>query len=477
MWPAACTPPAAMIEGKRIVAVGGGKGGVGKSVVACNLAVGYALAGKATVLVDADLGAPNLHTLLGADLPEATVGDLLEDSSIHLGDLLVPTRVPGLQFAHGAAPILGVANPKFQQKQRLIRELQRLQAEVLVVDLGAGVSYNVVDFFIEADVKIAVVAPQITSMHNAYGFIKSSLHRLLQRAIAAKPGYESLFKSAGATEQRISQLFERVEKYDPSYLAVFEPLVSSFSVYLLGNMLENERELNVIRAMQRMVRDFLWVEATVAGGVFRDPRVADSVNKRRPFMLDHGRGASGEVIRRLVAATLALDLGPQRELLRIAASRAKELPKERGNGASDTPVPEVSRNGEGHFETELRGRQRSEPRYPCEQSVMVRVGKGERAANLVDLSRSGARLEGLPALEPGAKLRARLPGKEGGWIWLTAEVRYYDVADRALGCHFEDVSEAARDALNGLVSSLAARSEPLAEEGVPGPTEERGAVG
>ena len=58
-----------MIEGKRIVAVGGGKGGVGKSVVACNLAVGYALAGRSTALIDADLGAANLHTLLGAGRP------------------------------------------------------------------------------------------------------------------------------------------------------------------------------------------------------------------------------------------------------------------------------------------------------------------------------------------------------------------------------------------------------------------------
>jgi flagellar biosynthesis protein FlhG len=316
-----------MIEGKRIIAVGGGKGGVGKSVVACNLAVGFAKNGANTVLVDADLGAPNLHTLLGIDHPRRSLGDLLDSSRMHLSDVLSETIVPNLRLACGAAPILGVANPEFQKKQRMLREIARLEADVLVVDIGAGVSYNVVDFFNAADVRVVVVTPQITSLHNAYGFIKSSLHRLLQRAIAGRAGYKEIFSGGGWSEEKIDKLLERVATFDPRYLNVFEPLIESFYVFLMGNMIEGEHEAKVLRAMRKMVRDFLCIECQVIGCLARSSIVQRSINTRRPFMLEGTLDANGERLMAAIKHLDGIDLTPSRKAVAQALASIGALPK------------------------------------------------------------------------------------------------------------------------------------------------------
>lgn len=461
-----------MFEGKRVIAIGGGKGGVGKSVVAANLAVACAQEGKATVLVDADLGAPNLHTLLGVERPTGHLGDVLADASRHLEEIKMPCLVPNLWLVCGAGPILGVANPKFQKKQRLIRELNRLDAEVLVVDLGAGVSYNVLDFFNAADIRLVVITSQLTSMHNAYGFIKSALHRRLQRAIAAKPGYNELFDHSGWAEERLDQLLERVAQFDHRYLGVFEPLIGSFSIFLMGNMLESQKETNVLWAMQRMVQDFLGVECRVAGGLRRSIQVQRSINQRQPFMLEPRLDRNGEALRKLARELLRRDLSGERGQVRMALEAAEKLPKtseaaitgppEGDNGKRSAPSEgdgEGERLDEARFADELKGRQRVDTRYPAHQTIRVRIDGNEQDAFLIDLSRSGARISGLPSLEQGDRIDLRFPRAPAGskgppWIWAHALVRHIDEATAAAGCRFEDTSEL-RQALEALISRLA----------------------
>ncbi len=448
-----------MIEGKQIVAVGGGKGGVGKSVVATNLAVAFAQSGAETILVDADLGAPNLHTMLGVERPVGSLGDVLSSAKLHLADVISHCSVDHLSLVCGAGPILGVANPQFQKKQRLIREIQRLDAEMLVVDLGAGVSYNVLDFFNAADVRLVVVTPQLTSMHNAYGFVKSALHRLLQRAIAGKPGYNDLFGRPGWAEEKLDQLLERVAMFDPRYLDVFEPLVDSFSVILLGNLIEQRKEINVLWAMRRMVRDFLRLECKVVGSVWRDDAVRRSVNRRWPFMLEKRSDANAQAIRDLSTRILTTDPSPERAMREMALETAKGLPKTRDVSAANLSLREqLDALDEERFATELLGRQRSEPRYAADLRVMLRLGEATREARLTDLSRSGARIVEVPEVSSEERIEIRLPRdmnqENPSWFWVPAVVRRYDAKTSSAGCQLQ-ASEVAQKALNELVAQLA----------------------
>src|ERR1041384_7907896 len=105
----------------RIITVGGGKGGVGKSIVASNLAVAIAQTGLPVVLADLDLGAANQHLLFGLDQRTPGVRTLLEGKASGLKDALVPTDVPNLSLLAGTGAIVGAANISHQSKLKLIR--------------------------------------------------------------------------------------------------------------------------------------------------------------------------------------------------------------------------------------------------------------------------------------------------------------------------------------------------------------------
>ena len=98
-------------SGARILSVGGGKGGVGKTFVAANLAVSLARLGKRVVAVDCDLEGANLHTTLGVQTPRTSLGDFVAQREDDLVKLLVDTPVAGLQLIAGTHAHLGDAQP------------------------------------------------------------------------------------------------------------------------------------------------------------------------------------------------------------------------------------------------------------------------------------------------------------------------------------------------------------------------------
>ncbi len=101
---------------KRIWAVGGGKGGVGKSLVATNLAVVLANLGSKVVAVDLDLGNANMHTYFGIRYPRNTLIDFINGKVQDLNEILLDTSIFNLKFISGAGGILGLANPGHTQK-------------------------------------------------------------------------------------------------------------------------------------------------------------------------------------------------------------------------------------------------------------------------------------------------------------------------------------------------------------------------
>src|SRR4051812_11028985 len=180
---AADIPRAGGAPGARhIIAVGGGKGGAGKSLLAANLAIYLTTLGKRVVLLDADLGGANLHTFVGVERPRVTLGDLFEKRVARVEDVVVETAVPGLGLVSGEGDPSWIANARPAQKFRLLNQVQKLDVDYLVVDLGPGSGFNALDFFLVADTGVLVVAPEPTSVENTYRFLKSAFLRRLKRA-------------------------------------------------------------------------------------------------------------------------------------------------------------------------------------------------------------------------------------------------------------------------------------------------------
>ncbi len=147
-----------------------GKGGVGKTNLAVNLAVQLAQLGKRCVLLDADLGLANVDVLLGI-APERNLGHLLQGMAV--ADVLCPSGY-GFSILPATSGGTELTALSTGQKLELLEALDGLedQLDVLLVDTGAGVGDTVLYFNVAAQERILVLTPEPTSLTDAYALIK-----------------------------------------------------------------------------------------------------------------------------------------------------------------------------------------------------------------------------------------------------------------------------------------------------------------
>ena len=127
--------------------IGGGKGGTGKTFVTGSLGILLAREGYQTLLIDLDLGAANLHTTIGAPDPEKSLSDFVNKKVASLDETIIPTPTPNLFMISGAMNNLDIANLAHEQKMKIRRDIVKLPYDYILLDLGAGTSFNIIDFF------------------------------------------------------------------------------------------------------------------------------------------------------------------------------------------------------------------------------------------------------------------------------------------------------------------------------------------
>lgn len=296
---------------RRIIAVGGGKGGIGKSMVSANLGVALAQSGLQVLLVDADLGGANLHTCLGVGQPEATLSDFLRRSKAQLEEVMVPTGVPGLALIAGAQDALDAANLKYAQKQKLLRTLLAQQTvDYLILDLGAGTSFNTLDFFLLADHGILVVLPEPTSVENAYRFVKAAFFRKLQQ-VEGQYGIQELVEGALSTREgglrTLHDVVAQVRSKDPAGADRLARELNDFHVRLVVNQARTDADLKVGTAMVAAWKKFFGIDMDDLGAIRYDDEAWRAVRKRRPVVIEQPASAASQGLQRLAARILALD--------------------------------------------------------------------------------------------------------------------------------------------------------------------------
>jgi len=204
------------VAGPDVWAVAGGKGGVGKSVLAANLAVSVARGGLTCLLIDADLGAGNQHTMFGVEAPKKSLDAFLRGEEESLEAIAQPSRYFGLSLAYALCDDLGAANPKHSQKQKFIRHIKKAKFDVVIVDLGAGTSFNTLDLFLAARVHLVVTTPEPTAIQNAYGFIKCASAR--DKSQAETPSFLPRVLVNHATEDEAASVFKTLSAVTSAFL-------------------------------------------------------------------------------------------------------------------------------------------------------------------------------------------------------------------------------------------------------------------
>lgn len=265
-----------------LVSVASGKGGVGKSVVSTNLALALAKQGRRVLLADLDVGGADAHIMLGHLHPPVTLTDFLNKRVAHLEEAALPVPFhPNLHLLAGTGDTLATANMPYARKKRLIKHFQDLRAEVIVIDIGAGTNYHALDFFLMADIHLAVATPEPTSVLDLYQFIKlAAIRRVLACFLARSPMSDVL---SNRDFSSVEEVMETAGRTDEEGRQVAATALQSFRPGLIVNRLAGRSHVNV-HQLRKLLHQYVGGDLSLLGEIPEDPSVGQAVRKFLPVL-------------------------------------------------------------------------------------------------------------------------------------------------------------------------------------------------
>ncbi|MBI5235097.1 MAG: P-loop NTPase [Deltaproteobacteria bacterium] len=272
-----------------IWAVGGGKGGVGKSLVAANLAIMLTRTGRRVLLVDADLGASNLHTFLGIEGASKTLTDLLAGKAADLKSVANRTLVPNLDLVSGAQDSLDAAE---YAAGRLCAALRGSSGyDVALLDMGPGTSPSILDLFLTADNGILLTTPEPTSVENTYRFLKSLFLRRMKNILNGQEAGPSRALLEKALQGRslgevktISDILAKMKTPGSDR----QNFLGDAQLSIIVNQTRSIEDKRIGPSMMKAGSDYFGVEINHLGDILFEDSVPESVRKRRPLALHYG---------------------------------------------------------------------------------------------------------------------------------------------------------------------------------------------
>ena len=265
-----------------IVSVGSGKGGVGKSVIAANLAMLLAKQGKRVVLADLDVGGADAHILFGMLHPPLTLTDFVERRVERLEDVLQPISAhPFLRLIPGTGDTLATANLPYAKKKRLIRHFKQLEADLIILDIGAGTSYHALDFFLMADHYLTVATPDPTSVLDLYRFIKlAAIRRVLSAFLSRDAVSEALSERDFGS---IEEVIRAVGETDANARETATRMLKGFQPHLIVNRVSGKSRVNVLQ-LKKLLKEYVGGELALLSEIPDDPAMIRAIRSYLPVV-------------------------------------------------------------------------------------------------------------------------------------------------------------------------------------------------
>jgi len=304
---------------RKIIPIASGKGGVGKSVLAANMALNLAINGKSVVLVDLDLGGSNLHTVLGMKNTNLGIGNFLSSRAVKFKDIVVSTPYQNLRFIPGDVLVSGVSNIQFSQKKKLMQSILEIDADYVILDLGSGGSCHVVDFFLISNSGFVVLTPQATSIINGYGLLKNTVFRFLQRAFASHQSINSYIKKILKEKKPnasppVSEMLAKMSKIDRQAGERAKRYMEAMKPKFVVNMAASPEDLQIVEQLRDLVRRNLNVDVECMGLIFRDDAVDRAIEEGSPLATSQGDTVAGKEIFRITQKILQSEEFPNMPL-------------------------------------------------------------------------------------------------------------------------------------------------------------------
>jgi flagellar biosynthesis protein FlhG len=297
-------------RGPQVWAIASGKGGVGKSIISSNLGLALSQLGKRVVLVDLDLGSANLHTCLGMTNPGSTLSDFITGSQ-PINDFIRTVPHTALGLISGASDKLEIANLKHFQKQKIIRNLKHIDADYVILDLGAGTTYNTLDFFIQARRGIIAVVPDPTSVENTYRFLKSVLTRRLYGASEQTRKLISQIMSVRQGEKQkirtLAALMDALQESHPDHARQLQQEIRQQTLHLIVNQVIEPADTELGPAMAIACAKYFGQQPDFLGHLNHDRKVVAAMRQHRPFLSAYPQSRVAIHLEHMAAALLDQD--------------------------------------------------------------------------------------------------------------------------------------------------------------------------
>jgi flagellar biosynthesis protein FlhG len=271
----------------QIWAVGGGKGGTGKSLVCNGLGTHLAERGQKVILVDADYGGPNQHTYCGIRKPETSLVQFFEEK-MPLEEIAQRTAIEGLRLIPGNINSHNTDNLTATQKQKLFRHLKNLKADHVILDLGAGTGYDTLDTFLQADVQVGVIAPDTLAIENFYLFLKNLKYRQLGNTLSVlslRDRAKEIWKNRaehGITTTR--EFVAHLRECYPEFSERFNEEQKKLRLHVVLNQVREHKQAEVGFAVKSAVVKFFHITAAYAGQVRYDKELWQQFGQDTPAL-------------------------------------------------------------------------------------------------------------------------------------------------------------------------------------------------
>ncbi|PLY02994.1 MAG: MinD/ParA family protein [Desulfuromonas sp.] len=250
---------------KTIIPVAGGKGGVGKSLFTASLARALAASGKETIAVDLDLGGSNLYSYFGLENRHLGIGDYLITKGTRLDEITVKLELDRLGFIPGDGVTPFLANINYGQKQKLLRDLERLDADFLLLDLGSGTSFNILDFFRLSNRGVLVTTPDYPAIMNMMAFLKNMIFRVVAKGVGTNNFLRDVLVKAchrtGSDEMiPVKDIIYELSAVNPQKAVEIQKQIQAFDLNIVVNKTRASDDLGFVEKVVKSLQERLGIE-------------------------------------------------------------------------------------------------------------------------------------------------------------------------------------------------------------------------
>lgn len=275
-----------------LIPIASGKGGVGKTLLAANLGIALAQQNKTVIVIDLDLGGSNLHTVLGIRNRHPGIGHFIYKQAESLEQLVVTTGQERLYFIPGDSLFSGTANLPYWRKLALLKQIEQLTADFVLLDLGSGTTYNTLDFFLTSSAGLMVTTPDTTAILNAYSFLKSAMLRLLQRSFPGKSAerqavLDFVQQKVEGENLTLQHVIAAIHEIDPESGRAAEQILDSFRPRVVMNLGRTAQDIRLGGRLRQVVRNNLEHDVEFIAYLPQDELASRSPLERTPTLLTY----------------------------------------------------------------------------------------------------------------------------------------------------------------------------------------------